>query len=289
MSRYDQLLAHKFAPIEHKYEIHDTILYALGVGSGSKDLNFIYERDLQTIPAMATVLSYPGNWYARPEVDLDDIHVVHASERIELMHDLPVKGHIIATPSIVAIHDRGEGRGALVISQRDIVDVATNILLARVTQRALCRRDGGLGGPQIPYPRSTALPQRPADRVVLVPTSSSAAAIYRLLGDDNPLHIDPAFAEKAGFPRPILHGLSSYGHICRTIMYGAPERSIRVMDCRFTAPLFPGNSLELEIWNTADGCAFRAHSGGRVVIDNGEIGFAAEEMRTNHNEGGAMR
>lgn len=277
MSRYDRLLAHPFAPVDHRYDSRDTILYALGVGAEPDALDLVYERNLRAIPALATVLAYPGNWYARPEIDLDDQHTVHGSERFELFGELPVAGHVTATPRIAEIHDKGQGRGALVISEREVRDVATGALLARVTQRAFCRADGGVGGPG-GKPRTPApVPLRPADVVCDVPTALNAAAIYRLMGDDNPLHIDPDFARKAGFDRPILHGLSSYGHLCRAIMQLYPDKRIRVMDCRFTAPVFPGDTLVLEIWDMPDGVAFRAHCRGRVAIDNGELLFAAAE------------
>ncbi|MGR3376308.1 MaoC/PaaZ C-terminal domain-containing protein [Salipiger abyssi] len=274
MSRYDRLLARSFEVIEQRYEGRDTILYALGVGAGAEELDLVYEPSLRAIPSLATVLAYPGNWYARPEVDLDARHVVHGSERIELFGPLPVAGHVTAVPRIVAIHDKGEGRGALVISEREIRDAVGGALIAKVTQRALCRADGGIGGPGTPPPAATPLPKRPADRVLPVPTAPNAAAIYRLMGDGNPLHIDPDFARQAGFDRPILHGLSSYGHVCRTLMRIWPERSIHMMDARFTAPVYPGDTLLLEIWERPEGVAFRAHCRGRVAMDNGEIRFA---------------
>ncbi|MBL6430130.1 3-alpha,7-alpha,12-alpha-trihydroxy-5-beta-cholest-24-enoyl-CoA hydratase [Maritimibacter sp. DP07] len=280
MSRYDRLMSHDFAPVEHRYDHRDTILYALGVGAGPDALDLVYERDLRAIASMATVTAYPGNWYARPEIDLDDRFTVHGSERFELFGDLPVAGHVIATPRIVAIHDKGEGRGALVISQREVRDAATGRHLATVTQRALCRGDGGVGGPGGRPPAPGPLPSRAADIVLHVPTAANAALIYRLLGDDNPLHVDPAFARDAGFDRPILHGLSSYGHLCRAIMEQRPGVSIQAMDCRFTAPVFPGDMIVLEVWDQPGGVAFRAHSRGRVVIDNGEIRFAAEPKDT---------
>jgi len=275
MSRYDRLMAHAFDPVDHRFDHRDTILYALGTGAGAGDLDLVFERNLRAIPSLATVLAYPGNWYARPEIELDGQHTVHGSERIELFGELPVAGHVSAVPRIVAIHDKGEGRGALVTSTREVRDAATGALLARVTQRAFCRADGGVGGPGGKPPAPAALPERPADAVRDVPTAPNAAAIYRLMGDDNPLHIDPDFVRTSGFDRPILHGLSSYGHLCRALMRAFPDRQVRMMDCRFTAPVFPGDTLVLELWQTPGGAAFRAHARGRVAIDNGEIGFAA--------------
>lgn len=273
MSQHDRLLSHAFPAVEHRFTARDTILYALGCGAGPQDLDLVYEPGLIALPSMASVLAYPGNWYARPEVALDGLRTVHGSERIELHADLPVEGHVRATPRITAIHDKGPGKGALVISAREVRDLGTDRLLATVTQRAFCRGDGGIGSFGGPASQPAPIPQRVPDREVQVQTSPRAAAIYRLMGDDNPLHIDPDFARAAGFDRPVLHGLCSYGHIARAILRHAPGAAVRLMDCRFAAPVFPGETMDLSLWDRPDGLAFRARVGPRVVIDNGEVAF----------------
>lgn len=273
MSRHDRLISHVFPIVEHQYTTRDTILYALGCGAGAEDLDLVYESGLIAMPSMASVLAYPGNWYARSEIELDGLRTLHGSERIELAGHLPVEGHVRAAARITAIHDKGEGRGALVVSSREIRDVADGRLLATVTQRAFCRGDGGIGSSGGPVPVPAPVPDRAPDRVVRLATSPRAAAIYRLMGDDNPLHIDPAFARAAGLDRPVLHGLSTYGHVARMIMRDAPDRVFRLMDCRFVAPVFPGETLDLALWQTLDGLAFRARVGPRMVIDNGEVAF----------------
>lgn len=276
MSRYDRLLGLSLDPIDHTFAPRDAILYALGVGASADDLDLVYEQQLRAIPSLATVLAYPGNWYANPEIDLDGLHTVHASERFELVGELPVTGRVRATSKIVELHDRGPGRGAFVISARSIRDVATDQEIARVTQRVLCRADGGLGGPLSKPPKPAAVPQVPADKVLTVPTARNSAVIYRLMGDDNPLHVDPDFARRAGFPNPILHGLSTYGHVCRVLMQAAGGRMIRSMDCRFTAPVYPGDALSLEIWDCPNGFAFRAHCRGQIALDGGEVELAED-------------
>lgn len=274
MSRLAHLLSTPFPRIEQRYTVRDTILYALGCGAGAEELDLVWERRLNALPTMATVLAYPGNWYARPEVDLDDLHVVHGSERIELDMDIPVEGHVESTPRIVAVHDKGPGKGALVVSRREIRDCASGKRIAVVTQRAFCRADGGIGSTPGEASPPARLPDRASDGEFRLATSSRAAAIYRLSGDDNPLHIDPEFAGAAGFPRPILHGLATYGHLARGILRQFPGRRIRSMDCRFTGPVLPGDELTVTVWNVPGGCRFRAGSGGRTVVDNGEIDFA---------------
>ncbi|WBU62744.1 MaoC/PaaZ C-terminal domain-containing protein [Paracoccus aerodenitrificans] len=272
-ARYDRLLSHDFPTTEHRFDKRDTILYALACGAAADDLDLVWEERLLALPTMATVLAYPGNFYADPSFDIDALHVVHASERIELDQDLPVSGHVTAKPTITAIYDKGKGRGALIVSRREIRDVATGKCIAIVTQSAFARADGGLGARVLPAPPKLELPSGLPDQVLVTPTSPRAAAFYRLLGDNNPLHIDPDFAGRAGFSKPILHGLCSYGHVARKILAEQRSKRIKMMDCRFTAPVFPGEILEIDLWMQGQGCFFRARVADRVVIDNGEMRF----------------
>ena len=276
MSRYQELLDFEFPEFRQDYTIRDTILYALGVGAGEGDeLHFVYDKDLVTLPSMAVTLAYPGFWYRDLRPGLDFVRTLHASERIELDVPLPVAARVAAMPKIIAVHDKGEGRGSLVVSRREIVDVETGRRLATVQQTAFCRGDGGLGGPALPALAPHVLPTRAPDIRLKLATSPRAAMIYRLSGDYNPLHIDPAFADEAGFPRPILHGLSTYGHLCRALLKARGlDAFMRVMDCRFSAPVYPGETLDVEIWFNGDVASFRAHVANRKVIDNGYAEFA---------------
>ncbi len=280
MSRYDDLMAFEFPEIEQSYGQRDIILYALGVGAGWEwcdpaELRFAYERNLVPLPSMAVTLAYPGFWYRDLNPGLDFARVVHASERVEIHRPLPIAASVSARPRIVAIHDRGEGRGSLIVSRRTIFEAGSNDPLATVQQTALCRGDGGLGGPLVPAPAPHPVPQRQPDHVVEASISPQAALIYRLSGDYNPLHVDPDFARAAGFEQPILHGLSTYGHVCRLLVKAhGVDASMRVMDCRFTAPVFPGDTLTVRIWFDGSAASFQAQVGARVVIDNGIAEFA---------------
>lgn len=278
-SRYERLLGFEFPQITHAYSTRDTILYALGCGAGEDlcgdgDLRLVYEEDMVALPSMVVTLAYPGFWYRDLNPGLDFVRTVHASERFELDQPLPVSGNVIARPRIVTIHDKGENRGALVVSRREIVEQGSGRRLGTVQQTAFCRGDGGLGGEMVPVPQRHLVPARTPDEVVTLSTSPRAAAIYRLSGDYNPLHIDPKFAAEAGFERPILHGLSTYGHVCRAIMRARGLDSfMRVMDGRFTAPVFPGDSLTILLWHDGPVTSYQVAVGERIVMDDGIAEF----------------
>lgn len=276
MSRYDELLAFKFPEIRHSYTERDTILYALGVGAGSdpmdrNELRLVYEKNIVAIPSMAVTLSYPGFWYRDLEPGLDFVRTLHGSEHFRIHKTLPVNGTLVAQPSIVAIYDKGKEKGSLVVSQRDIYNDNNGDLLATVSQTAFCRGDGGLGGPDLPAPAPQKIPNQEPDVIKQFSTSPQAAMTYRLSGDYNPLHVDPDFAVSAGFDRPILHGLATYGNICRELMWleNPDKKPIVEMDCRFTGPVFPGEKVAIHIWKEKEKALFRAHVGERCVIDNG--------------------
>jgi acyl dehydratase len=283
MSRYDELLAFEFPEFRHTYTERDTMLYALGVGAGCnpldrKELRLVYEKELIAIPAMAVTLSYPGFWYRDLDPGLDYVRTLHGSEHFRIHRTLPVRGTVVARPKIVAIHDKGEGKGSLIVSRREIFDDRSGDLLASVSQTAFCRGDGGLGGPAVPAPEPQQISEAKADKIIEIPILPQAAMIYRLSGDYNPLHADPDFAKSAGFDKPVLHGLATYGNICRELMWlEDPERDpIVEMDCRFTGPVFPGESLSLHVWRKGSNVLFRASVGERRVIDNGICKFQSD-------------
>ena len=270
-----KLRERQFDEVEQAYDARDSILYALGAGFGvdpldEEQLRFVYEPALKAAPTMATVLAHPGVWYAN--IGIDYVKVVHASERIEIFHPLPAKGVLVARNRVVDFIDRGHRKGGFLVSERDIRDKATGVVLATVTQTAFCRADGGRGGTSTVSPVPHKLPDRAPDAVCSLPTSPQAALIYRLSGDPNPLHVDPATAQLAGFPRPILHGLATYGvvgHAMLRTLCGYDTNRLRGMDCRFTAPVYPGDTIRTEMWQDGETVSFRALVGEKAVVDNG--------------------
>ena len=264
-----------FDEVEHAYGPRDSILYALGAGYGAdpldtEQLRFVYEANLKAAPTMATVLAHPGVWYSN--IGLDYLKVVHASERIELFAPLPPAGVLVARNRVLDFIDRGHRKGGFLVSQRDITDKATGVKLATVTQTAYCRADGGRGGTSTVSPVPHPIPQRAPDAVCELPTTPQTALIYRLSGDPNPLHVDPAVAALAGFARPILHGLATYGvvgHALLRTLCGYDTARLRAMDCRFTAPVMPGDTIRTEMWQDGETVSFRALVGSKAVVDNG--------------------
>jgi acyl dehydratase len=283
---YQKLKNWPFPEVEHHYDAVDTILYALGLGFGADpmDLNqlrFVYEEGLKALPTMATVLAYPGQWSRNPETGIDWKHVVHGEQRLTLHRPLPSAGTVIGRTVIDDIIDKGAGKGALIYSRREVRDKETGELLASLGSTSFLRANGGFGGPSGPMKPVHALPERAPDLVCDIPTLPQAALIYRLSGDFNPLHADPEVAKAAGFPRPIVHGLFTYGvaghALLRTLCDYDPARMKR-MDARFSSPVYAGETVRTEIWRESAGrVGFRCRVVARdvVAINNGLAEIAA--------------
>jgi acyl dehydratase len=265
--------------IEHRYEVKDTILYALGLGCGSDpmdeaDLRFVYEENIQVQPAMAVVLGYPGFWIRDSKTGIDWKKVLHGEQGLILHKPLPAAATVIGRSRITEIIDKGAGKGALLFSERDVIDKASGDLLATLTSTAFLRGDGGFGGPAGPAPEPHRLPEEPPHLSLDLPTLPQAALIYRLSGDYNPLHADPKIAAEAGFARPVLHGLCTFGIASRAIMRaccGNNPARLRKLQVRFSAPVFPGETIRTEIWQDGTTISFRARAAERdaIVLNNG--------------------
>lgn len=278
---YQRLLNRPFAPAEHTYTREDSILYALALGLGSdpldaRQLAFVYEQGLQAFPTLPMVLGYPGFWAREADTGIDWRRLVHAEQTLHLHAPLPSHGRVIGHTRITEIIDKGADKGALLYLERRVVEADSGMLLATVNQVNMLRGDGGFGGPSGPVPVAHRLPERAPDRVCDLPTLHQAAMLYRLCGDDNPLHIDPAVARDAGFPRPILHGLCTFGvavhALLRSVLDYQPER-LASLGVRFTAPFYPGETLRCEFWVDGDLVSFRARALERDVQVLG-AGFA---------------
>ncbi|HEY4066198.1 MAG TPA: MaoC/PaaZ C-terminal domain-containing protein [Burkholderiaceae bacterium] len=283
----DRLMAEPLPRIEQTIGWRDCILYALGLGVGldpldETDLPFVDERRLQVAPTMANVMGYPGFWMSEPRFGIDFEKTVHGEHAIRLHRPLPSEARVVGTSRITGLVDKGAGKGALIYVEREITDAASGALLATVRQTVFCRGDGGFGGTRGEAPAApAATPERAPDATIDVPTSPQGALIYRLSGDHNPLHFDPAAARRAGFPGPILHGLATFGvaghGLVKALCGGAPENLI-AMGGRFSSPVYPGETVRVEAWRSGGGrAAFRARVPARdvVVMSHGFVEVSA--------------
>ena len=280
----------RFEEARYYYTERDTILYALAVGFGGdplydRELQYVYEAGLRAVPTMAAIVGAPGAWWRDPRTGANASGLVHGEQRTRWYGTLPVKGLLLARNRVESLTDKGAGRGAIGVVCRDVVDSQSGDLLARSTNVSVLRRDGGFSGadgvsdpPPEPLPP---VPARPPDLQVSLPSLPQSALIYRLNGDLNPLHADPRVAAEAGFQRPILHGLCSYGMACHAVLRTVLEYDaarLRALAVRFTAPVYPGDRLRFQLWRQDDAGILRlracVESDDRVVLDNGivEIG-----------------
>lgn len=267
----EQLLAAKLPDQAYSYTERDTILYALGVGLGSDPLDeaqlrFVYEKQLQPLPTLPAVL---GATRIRDlPLGIDYLKAVHGEQSLRLHRLPPVAGTTLTTSRVLSVSDKGPDKGAVIVLQREVTDTATGERIATLEMSLFCRGDGGIGSWGQPPAPPRKVPERAPDAVCLVSTVPQAALIYRLSGDLNPLHVEPSLARKAGFERPILHGMCTYGIVgyalTKTLAEGDPAR-VRSLSGRFSAPLFPGEEVQVEMWREADGFALRATVPGRAV------------------------
>lgn len=267
-----RLLGHRFSELGQRYEPRDAILYALGIGLGSDpldeaDLDHLLETRLKVLPTFAVTLASPGMWIRDPQFGIDFGRLVHSEQDAIFHNDLAPAGDVHATPRVALLADRGAGKGAVVVIERHVQD-ADDRKLATVRQTLLLRGDGGFGGDAPPPPTQHAIPDREPDYRLAIPVSPRAALIYRLSGDWNPLHADPVAAQAAGFNRPILHGLATYGMAGHAIMK-ATGRPLRRLACRFAGVVLPGDTLNLALWADGDDVLFEAHVADRRVLDRG--------------------
>lgn len=266
-------------PVEHSWSSKDCLLYALGVGAGSDDLSFTTENTggvpQQVLPTMAVVLG-SGAGAMGSIGTFNPAMLVHGEQAIELHGPIPTKGRVSTVGEVTGIWDKG--KGAVVETRSVSSDVATGQPLFTNVSSVFIRGEGGWGGDRGPSGPRNVAPDRPPDHTITYSTREDQALIYRLSGDRNPLHSDPAFAAMGGFPRPILHGLCTYGFtgraLLRTLCDGDPAR-FASMEGRFTSPVFPGEPLTVNMWPTGDGEAIFQTTGddGRTVLDAGRCTY----------------
>jgi acyl dehydratase len=254
------------------------MLYALGVGLGAdpcdeRQLRYVYEERLQALPTMAIILGYPGPWHAQGDTGITRSHVVHGEQGFRIVKPLPVEGEVAGKTRITGVLDKGKDKGALVLTENTVRN-ASGEVVCMLTSTTFCRADGGFGGPDGPVKAPHPIPDTAPQHVCDLPVLPQAALIYRLSGDYNPLHADPAAAKKAGFKAPILHGRCTFsiaGHaILKTLCDYDPARLV-AMEGRFSSPVYPGETIRTEMWRDGAVVTFRSTvpARGVTVLNNG--------------------
>jgi acyl dehydratase len=246
-------------PIEtepFRYGPDQTMLYALGIGAGPKELDFIYEKNLKVYPTFAVVPFLAGIFGPfMNKLNVNLAGVLHGEQKIILQRPIPPSGTLQSTLWCESVYDKGD-KGA-VINLRMETRNAEGDLLFENLGKVFDRTAGNFGGERGPESEIHEPPARlPPDFSVTYVTSFNQAAIYRLSGDKNPLHIDPAFARRLGFDRPILHGLCTFGFAARAVLEALCENDpdrLRSISGRFLNPVFPGDTLLTEAWEMDDG------------------------------------
>lgn len=279
----DKVLEVRSPELRVDYGDREVMLYALGIGFGrdpldERELPFVYEKDLRTLPTLATTLGWRTD-LAGP-IGIDFSKVLHVGQSLTLMRPLPAAASVIVAERVIGAFDKGRDKGALLLLEKTIRDAQSGALLCSLVATILARADGGFGGPREGAPAPHVLPDRRPDLEVACATRPDQAFLYALTGDRNPLHRDPALARQVGFERPILQGLCTWGIACRALVTAVcdydPAR-ISAFEARFSAPVFPGETIVTDLWVEGPVISFRSRVRERsiVALDSGRctLGF----------------
>ncbi len=281
---YTALKHRTFEDVRHCYGARDSMLYALGIGMGAEptdpdQLSYVYEKELRTMPTMAVVLGAPGFWMRAPDTGLDWQNILHVAQSLTLHRALAPRGEVVGKTVVESIVDR-RSKGALLTTRHDLFDAATLAPIATARASMLCRSDGNFGGGDAAETTVQPLPKGPPDLTCDLPSFAQSALIYRLSGDDNPLHADIGVAQGAGFERPILHGLCTFGmvgHAALRTLCGYDPARLKTLSLTFSAPFYPGETLTTAFWKVAPGsAAFQSQSAERgvLVVRHGLVEYA---------------
>ena len=275
----------KIGPFSRDYTWNDVVLYAMGVGSGFPELEYCYEKDLKVIPSFSIASVVNIDFFAEigQVVDMNLMGILHGEQELTFHTPIPVSGTLTTEGAVTHLYDKGD-KGALIVAEFDTFHSNGEKLFTH-TITLFSRFDGNFGGPPAPKTEFT-FPDRQPDFTVDGLPSESQPLLYRLSGDIFELHVDPQFAQKAGFQKPIMHGLCTHGYACRALMQsltpGQPEM-VRRMNCRFSQTLYPGEPIRTQIWKIDEGRAFwkTIHKeNGEEIITNGLFEYGQAQSET---------
>jgi acyl dehydratase len=267
----------KGAPSTRSWTSKDALLYAVGIGAGTDELQYTTENtkniDQKVFPTFAVIVG-GGGIPMREVGSFNPTLMVHGEQGIELLSEIPAEGEIESVGECTAIYDKGSA--AVLEFTSESKNVATGEVLLRTRTSLFCRGEGGWGGDRGPSEKIQ-FPSRASDQQVSYTTREDQALTYRLSGDRNPLHSDPSFAGMGGFEKPILHGLCTYGFTGRGLLNeicGGDAGRFKSMNARFSKPVFPGDTLTVSIWVDGSEALFKTtNQNGDVVIDQGVFRF----------------
>ena len=274
---YERILAHRAGPLDASTDERTCILYALGIGIGMdptdrEQIKFVHERELEAFPTVASVLGWPGR-LTDPAFGIDSRMVVAASLKVVLHRPLQTQEKLTSDPRVVEIVDKGPGKHAILLSARTLV-APDGAVVATIENTSIARGHGGFGGRLMDLPEPPPTPERTPDAICDLPTPPNLALIYRLAGDENPLHVDPESAKKSGFPRPILHGAATFGVAAHAVLRTCADYDaarLASIEARFSRPVYPGETIRTEMWREGEAIAFRCRvlERNEVVLTNG--------------------
>ena len=273
---YDEIMNLKSENVEISYSDKDSILYSLGIGLGNDPMNlnelkYVYENSQSVLPSMATNFQYHSPLLLKTNINF--IMVVHGEQRLSITNALPVSGDFIANAKVIGCYDKGPARGAIIEVETTVKNKKNNEEICKLVSTTFARGDGGFGGPDSPK-KEIFIPDGEPDYVSEVSTKPNQALIFRLSGDYNPLHSDPNFAKAAGFEKPILHGMCTYGIACRSLVNEICENDaskLKRFDCRFSSPVYPGETIITEMWKKDKMIYFnsKVKERDKLVLKNG--------------------
>uniref|UniRef100_A0A287AMG9 Peroxisomal multifunctional enzyme type 2 n=1 Tax=Sus scrofa TaxID=9823 RepID=A0A287AMG9_PIG len=298
-----EAVGYKFPPFSSSYTEVDTIMYALGVGASikePKDLKFIYEgnSDFSCLPTFGVILaqkSLGGGGLAEiPGLSVNFTKVLHGEHYLELYKPLPNAGDLKCEAVVADVLDKRSGLVILI----DVYSYSGKELICYNQFSVFVMGSGGFGGKRTSDKDkvAVAIPSRPPDAILTDTTSLNQAALYRLSGDWNPLHIDPDFASLAGFDRPILHGLCTFGFSARHVLQQYADRDVlrfKAIKVRFAKPVYPGQTLQTEMWKEGNRIHFqtKVQETGDTVISNAYVDLVptSDTLAKIPSEGGDLQ
>ena len=273
---YDEIMNLTSENVEISYSDKDSILYSLGIGLGNDPMNlnelkYVYENSQSVLPSMATNFQYHSPLLLKTNINF--IMVVHGEQRLSITNTLPVSGDFTANAKVIGCYDKGPARGAIIEVETSVKNKKNNEEICKLVSTTFARGDGGFGGPDSPK-KEIFIPDGEPDYVSEVSTKPDQALIFRLSGDYNPLHSDPNFAKAAGFEKPILHGMCTYGIACRSLVNEICENDaskLKRFDCRFSSPVYPGETIITEMWKKDKMIYFnsKVKERDKLVLKNG--------------------